>query len=181
MLKMKSLYLLLPLLMLITGEAVSAENGKMAGMTQSHNDIRAALNIKGLVWSDKIAATAQEWANYLAKNNQCKMEHRPKHGKYARQYGENIYWASALKWSDGRKEVQEISPAAVVKSWVDEAADYDYDRNHCRKGKVCGHYTQLIWRNSAKVGCGVAACADKGQIWVCNYDPAGNYIGIKPY
>lgn len=173
--------LLLAIPALLAGESVAGETGEMQGMIRAHNEVRAALDMPGLEWSDEVAAVAQEWASYLAEKNHCKLKHRPSSGKYARRYGENIYWASALKWSDGRAEVQRISPDEVVGSWAGEAEDYRYSDNSCRPGKVCGHYTQVVWRNSTRLGCGMAICSDKGQVWVCSYDPPGNFIGEKPY
>ncbi|HKI59976.1 MAG TPA: CAP domain-containing protein [Mariprofundaceae bacterium] len=173
--------LVLSLMLFEAGEALSGESESMTGITNAHNDVRSALNIPELIWSDKIADVAQDWASHLAKNNKCKMQHRPRKGRDSRHFGENIYWASALKWSDGRRDVQRISPTTVVNSWAIEVEDYDYSRNSCQTGKVCGHYTQLVWKDSAQLGCGMAACSDKGQIWVCNYDPPGNHIGRRPY
>jgi len=173
--------LMLLLAVLIFGEAMAGETAELTGITEAHNEVRAALDVRALEWSDELAAVAQEWAVHLASRNRCKMQHRPKQGKYARGYGENIYWAGPLRWSDGRKEIQNVSPDKVVKRWAGEAADYRYSDNSCRQGRVCGHYTQLVWKSSMKVGCGMARCSDKGQIWVCNYDPPGNYIGQKPY
>ncbi|MEM6522020.1 MAG: CAP domain-containing protein, partial [Cyanobacteria bacterium P01_C01_bin.70] len=48
----------------------------------------------------------------------------------------------------------------VVAAWVAEKADYDYASNSCASGKVCGHYTQIVWRETTAVGCGVARNAD---------------------
>jgi len=42
-----------------------------------------------------------------------------------------------------------------------------------------GHYTQVIWKNTTEVGCGVAR-SNQGEIWVCNYNPPGNYQGQNP-
>jgi pathogenesis-related protein 1 len=173
--------LLLPLMLFEAGEVFAGESAGMRGITEAHNEVRAALNIPGLVWSDNIAAVAEDWAIHLANSNGCKMMHRPKQGKDSRHFGENIYWASATMWSDGKREVQEISPDAVVDSWVSEVEEYDYSRNRCQNGKVCGHYTQVVWKASARLGCGMAVCGDKGQVWVCNYDPPGNYVGRRPY
>jgi pathogenesis-related protein 1 len=30
------------------------------------------------------------------------------------------------------------------------------------------------------VGCGVAR-SGRTEVWVCNYDPPGNYVGERPY
>ena len=48
----------------------------------------------------------------------------------------------------------------------------------------CGHYTQIVWRKSLELGCGVATCQngqDTEDIWICNYSPAGNIVGQAPY
>ncbi|MCI5139186.1 MAG: hypothetical protein D3922_12405, partial [Candidatus Electrothrix sp. AR1] len=56
---------------------------------------------------------------------------------------------------------------------------YDYATNSCHS--VCGHYTQVVWRSTKEVGCGMASCNDKAQLWVCQYNPRGNMLGQKPY
>jgi pathogenesis-related protein 1 len=105
-----------------------------------------------------------------------------RHSKPDGKYGENLYWGSALNWSDGRKELQKVSPAQVVDSWGSEKLNYDYANNSCRPGKICGHYTQMVWRTTTTVGCARAVCEDtQQQVWVCQYQPAGNIVGNKPY
>ena len=153
----------------------AGETDVMHGMTAVHNQIRSRLGIAPLRWSDTLAEYAQNRANRLARNN-CRLYHGP-----AGEYGENLYWASSVQWSNGKKEVQTISARHVAESWEQEAADYDHQAKRCRKSAVCGHYTQMIWRNSKEIGCGMAVCDDKGQIWVCNYYPPGNFIGQSPY
>ena len=157
------------------------EQGIMRGMAEAHNKVRAGVGLPGLFWSDDLAVFAQEWADSLAREKACAMQHRPRPGKSEHGYGENLYWASAVRLSGGKREPQNVTPAKVVQSWVQEAADYTYATNSCRLGKPCGHYTQIVWQQTVKVGCGWAVCADKSQIWVCNYDPPGNVIGQKPY
>lgn len=154
----------------------AAETGRIQGITKAHNRVRGQLGIPPLSWSDELAETARRWAEQLAADNNCRMRHRR-----SGDYGENIYWASAVQWSQGTRDVQVIDAQHVVDSWAQEAADYDHQKKRCRKGSKCGHYTQIIWRESKELGCGMAICADKGQIWVCNYSPPGNVIGESPY
>ncbi|KAB2602619.1 pathogenesis-related leaf protein 4-like [Pyrus ussuriensis x Pyrus communis] len=74
-----------------------------------------------------------------------------------------------------------LSAAMAVEGWVREKVDYDYSTNACAPGKQCGHYTQVVWRDSGLVRCGKAECADGSSYVVCHYDPAGNSAGEKPY
>ncbi|XP_013420597.1 uncharacterized protein LOC106180958 [Lingula anatina] len=77
----------------------------------------------------------------------------------------------------------------VVDSLHAENQYYNYASNTCNDGKVCGHYTQLVWANSYRLGCGIAYCTTgspfaQSQNWwnvVCHYFPGGNYQGQKPY
>lgn len=159
----------------------AAEYGSVAGMTGAHNTVRSELGLSKVTWSDELAEFAREWAQYLADRNGCGMRHRPKQGKNALLYGENLYWASAIRLANGANKVQNISPRQVVNSWVSERRHYDHAQNRCRWGKTCGHYTQVVWKTTLRIGCGMATCSDMSQIWVCNYDPPGNYRGQTPY
>ena len=70
------------------------------------------------------------------------------------------------------------SAAEVVGYWAAEARDYSYRANTCRG--MCGHYTQLVWNDTREVGCAVASEPGR-EVWVCNYDPPGNWVGERPY
>ncbi|MCI5142669.1 MAG: SCP-like extracellular [Candidatus Electrothrix sp. ATG1] len=141
-------------------------------MTAAHNALRSQLGVPGLKWSGQLANAAQDWANQLAQTS-CRLR------QSSSGYGENLYWAGPKTYSNGIKKIQEISGQDVVNTWIYEGKTYSYPSNSC-KGE-CGNYTQVIWRDTTEVGCGMALCSDKAQIWVCNYSPAGNVIGRKPY
>lgn len=143
-----------------------------ASMTTAHNQWRSKTGVSALKWSDKLAQDAQKWAEHLTENG-C-------HPGYSGgKYGENIYLAGPAINSDGTIKVEDITEQNVVDSWGNEIRDYDYEDNSCKF--VCGHYTQIVWKNTTEVGCGMATCEDKSQIWVCQYTPAGNMAGEKPY
>jgi hypothetical protein len=123
-----------------------------------------------LAWSDPIAHTAREWAA------QCDFRHNPKRGAL----GENIF---ATTVQDSREAGEE-----AVESWVGERTDFSYAKNRCATGKVCSHYTQVVWRGTRRIGCAIASCHGgplfKDRDWsfvVCNYEPAGNVVSEKPY
>jgi hypothetical protein len=152
------------------------------GTLSSHNLVRAQHNLTPLHWSNKLAQYAQQWATHQATSKNCYMQHRPhQDGPFKQKHGENLFWASPKRWSDGKVELQSISISEVITSWANEVDDYDYRSNTCRTGKQCGHYTQIVWRETQAVGCAIAVCPDKSQLWVCNYNPPGNYIGEQPY
>lgn len=150
-------------------EIIGRESGLMKGITEAHNKFRrrTAGGLPDLAWDEEVAAYAQRWAEYLKQANGCRMMHRQ--GSHReRKYGENLAWSSG----------KELEPDDVVQMWYDEIRDYRYATNSC--SGVCGHYTQVVWRDSKKVGCGMARCG-RSEVWVCNYDPPGNWVGRKPY
>lgn len=155
--------------------ATALNDAQQQEMVAAHNMWRAKVNVPPVSWSSNLADVAQNWANNL-KSQDCKMQHST-----GTNYGENLYWASPLKYSDGRLAAQTISPTKATDSWGNEVKDYNYETNTCATGKVCGHYTQVVWKTTTEIGCGMAVCADFSQVWVCNYNPAGNYRGQKPY
>jgi len=146
------------------------QNSVADEFVKRHNYWRAELGIEGVTWSPELEKYAQAWANELARNG-CEMQHRPRSGKWKQIYGENIYWTSGMN----------PSPAEVVDAWASEKEDFDHSTQTCRGDwSKCGHYTQVIWQKTKQVGCASARCGQQ-TIWVCNYNPAGNYSGEKPY
>jgi pathogenesis-related protein 1 len=168
----------LVLTLMLCAAGAQADAVDSAAMVAAHNKWRAQVGVGALSYSPELAASAQAWANELKQTNQCRMRHSSPEGRY----GENLYWASALVWSDGRRELQKVPSAKPVDSWGSEKRDYNHAKNSCTPGKMCGHYTQMVWRTSTKVGCAMAVCGDsQEQVWVCQYQPAGNVEGRKPY
>jgi len=84
-------------------------------------------------------------------------------------YGENLYWSSGLKFN----------PKAVVDSWGSEKDDY-HGEVVGKSNAVVGHYTQIVWRTTTEVGCAAFQCGS-ALLVVCNYSPAGNWMGQHPY
>ncbi|KAI3968329.1 hypothetical protein MKW92_052318 [Papaver armeniacum] len=127
-----------------------------------HNVARAAVNVAPLVWHETVATYARNYANQRAVD--CKLVHST-----GGPYGENLSWSSGA-----------LSTADAVRLWVDEKSNYDYQSNTC-PGGVCGHYTQVVWRNSVYLGCASVTCNNGGTFVTCNYYPPGNVVGQRPF
>jgi len=147
---------------------------RMEGMLAAHNWIRAnavpvpSPALAPLVWSETVAESARQWAAT------CEGGHDPNNDG---EYGEN--WRS---WSaPGSLTAVEV---VIGSGWAKEGERYDYASNTCDGGFVlnCGHYTQIVWRDTVEVGCAVQVCPDglatdagQKEYWVCRYAPPGNY------
>ncbi|XP_059790682.1 GLIPR1-like protein 1 [Balaenoptera ricei] len=145
---------------------------------KAHNEARGrvqptAANMKHMSWDEGLAKTAKAWAN------KCKFGHNPCLSKSYQCHptfqfvGENI-WLGALII---------FTPKSAVDFWYNETEFYDFNRLSC--SKTCGHYTQVVWANSYKVGCAITICPKLGRpdtaIFVCDYGPTGNYPNMPPY
>lgn len=122
-----------------------------------HNFDRAAHKLAPLKWDCKLAAMAQEWANRSV------FEHRDT------PYGENIFVGATPN----------PTMNSMVDMWLGEKVFWTNKTGTCAAGKVCGHYTQIVWKTTAKVGCGINrnATGKWKVMFVCNYDPSGNTGG----
>lgn len=133
-----------------------------------HNLARAYKLEIPLVWDSDLEQYARWWAGQRAAAD-CEPRHSFPEDDF--KLGENIYWGSGSTWT----------PGDAVRAWVEEGRYYDYETNSCEDGKVCGHYTQVVWRNTRRIGCARVVCTDGDVFMTCNYDPPGNYIGERPY
>jgi len=156
--------------------AYALDDTQQTEMVTAHNKYRAIVGTPALTWSATLAKMAQDHAEKLKATEACKLMH-----SHADGLGENLYWASAPVYSNGTSKLQAITPTQVTDSWGGEENNYSYLTNTCAAGKVCVHYTQIIWKTTTQIGCGYAVCTDKSQVWACNYFPAGNIVGKKPY
>ena len=132
----------------------------------AHNSERQLVGVSNLVWDDSIANFAKEWAVFLASQNKG-LKHRNHN-----TYGENLASFNGY----------DFSADFGVNLWVKEKKVYKYApiKNN-ENQKAIGHYTQLVWKTSTKVGCACVQSVSKTFYFVCNYDPPGNYIGEFPY
>ena len=133
-------------------------------ITAYHAKVRKDVGVGPLKWSPKLATFAQQWTDHLAASS-CGMVHRQPNN-----YGENLFMGT-----DGYYHA-----ADAAKAWADEKKLYPGGALKESTWHPAGHYTQMVWRGTAFMGCGQSVCR-KTIIIACNYDPPGNFMGRKPY
>jgi len=98
---------------------------------------------------------------------------------YPDEHGMIFSGSAAIDWYN----TAGFGSEAMVALWGSEKVDYrpGIFPNNSRSGDVerVGHYTQLIWRSSRRVGCAAAVGQDE-EFLVCRYSEAGNVMGQRP-
>lgn len=143
---------------------VDAINAVRASVTEPSNYAGTWAALPNVTWSDTVAASAQGWANHLASSG-CKLEHASNIG-----YGENLAMGTRL------------TAASAVAMWASEVDKYTWSPTYSAAdfNAGSGHYTQLVWRASVQIGCGVATCGTS-VIVSCRFSPPGNSLGQSVY
>ncbi len=137
-------------------------------MLKGHNELRALHHAPALTLDKALNKYAEDWANRLAASGEFIHSRGP--------YGENLaYFASSSA----------IDPVAAgvgaIEGWGGESAKYRYGTDF---STATGHFTQLVWAGSSRLGCGFARGLTRGPYGslnaifiVCSYDPPGNVSG----
>ncbi|MFT5330367.1 MAG: hypothetical protein ACI9TB_002397 [Parasphingorhabdus sp.] len=147
-----------------------AASGLQGVMMQSHNQARARTGAPPLVWDSGLAKDAATYANSMARTG--RFAHDNQSERSARQ-GENL-------WMGTRNAYPQTE---MVGSWVDE--DRYFKRGLFPENSTTGswhdigHYTQIIWPTTKRVGCALVNNRDYDYL-VCRYSPAGNVMGQDP-
>lgn len=139
---------------------VPSGGGMAQEIMDAHNRYRAEVGVLSLQWSDSLAASAQQWANHLAATGA--FEHSG--------VAENLAQGSTGSFS----------VTQLVEMWSSEKQYFVNgtfpDVSNTGNWQDAGHYTQMVWRNTTEVGCGLAS-GNGNDVLVCHYNPAGNVIG----
>ncbi|CAG9854368.1 unnamed protein product [Phyllotreta striolata] len=146
-----------------------------------HNHLRSivqptASNMLRMRWHKKAASAAQRWASKCIF-----LTHDDDAGRYIDNYGacgQNIFVSTyKVNWFE------------AIKTWWMEKNLFIYGKPN-QDYRTIGHYTQVVWATTHRVGCGFAECFSDTEFgtkvfynYVCNYCPAGNRRGKvhRPY
>ncbi|KAL6068268.1 SCP / Tpx-1 / Ag5 / PR-1 / Sc7 of extracellular domains [Balamuthia mandrillaris] len=163
---MRCLSLLLLVLVLAPSLAVAQLTPELREvMLEEHNCARRNKGVPELVWDNGLAKSAQDWAN------RCTTDHSG--------MGENLSFACCSV-----KNPPQFLKSAV-KGWLDEGKYWNCRDDTCspEEGSRCLHFTQAMWEDTTKVGCGwKSGCSGKwSDVVVCQYSPAGNWVRERPF
>ena len=191
---MKALLCALPCAFVAASAAADLTAQQEQAALDGHNGIRSdvasgliageprAADMVKLAWDDALALVAQNWVD------RCVWNHNPdRTSEYGALVGGNTYVGENLY-----VYLTTGSPPNVVDfaldAWFEEVADYTY--GPISSGSGTGHYTQVVWADTHRVGCGLAVCPGSAFGYsnsytayyiACDYAKGGNYIGQYPY
>ncbi|CDR97231.1 SCP-like extracellular protein family protein, putative [Babesia bigemina] len=132
-------------------------------MLAALNDYREFHSSPPLKWSDKLASSADKLAAELSRQLNCNI---PLY--YRNELGTN-YLSAAL---DG------FSEAVAAQFWYEGHTDYDFENGGpLNRNPNVLSFTQLVWKSSQEVGCGVACCDGRQVVLICRFNPPGNTQG----
>ena len=139
-------------------------------MLAEHNAARAEVGVGPVTLDTDLNAAALAYAEVLIANG--RFEHSP--GASRPNQGENLWAGTASAFSFKQ----------MVDGWINEKQFFRDgvfpDVSTTGQWQDVGHYTQIIWRNTTKIGCGIASNAQR-DVLVCRYSPPGNFIGQRVF
>jgi len=148
----------------------------------------SATNMNYLFWDNNLEAAAQKWADTCPSPGP--------NGHSNNGYGENIYWTGEYDDPMDRDEWLQKMPKEVLSyysehfgqyyGWYDEVDKWSTSQiNDYVFGGPAGHYSQVVWAESTRVGCGISSYQTNSGKYriavVCNYNPGGNVDGRNVY
>jgi hypothetical protein len=122
-----------------------------------------------------LACQAKAWVDHMAANDL--FEHSTNESRSSPPAGENL----AMYYPQFHEATM------PEKMWYGERKDYDFATGLHKAELGCahnfdpncpmlGHFTQLVWDDSTKLGCAEAEVADSGKYFVvCRYNTPGNF------
>jgi uncharacterized protein YkwD len=149
-----------------------------------HNEYRKLHDAPPLQLDSGLNASAQAYAEELARRNEDGSANDPyfEHSNNRDGVGENLDYHATTN------SIPSASALAdkVVEGWYIEVNDYDFNnpgkQKPGREKEQIGHFTQVVWKETSKVGCGAATAnitfnsgnKATGVFTVCHYSPGGN-------
>ncbi|XGW02222.1 hypothetical protein V3C99_014345 [Haemonchus contortus] len=152
-----------------------------------HNEYRT-LVAKGKA-KNKLGGNAPPAARMLKMSYDCAIEENmmdyAKECKFAHNsYKDRNGWGQNLYMTSGRNVNKTRAAENSVSAWFSELEHKGVPKENRLTMEVfnhgVGHYSQVVWQWSNKVGCAVVWCKEMTLVG-CEYARAGNYLGSLIY
>ncbi|KXS20631.1 PR-1-like protein [Gonapodya prolifera JEL478] len=159
------------------GSAHALDASQRSDVLGTHNAVRAEAStltpppigpLIVMTYDPTLESSAQ------AYSDRCNFQHSGAPG-----VGENLYASS---------RGTESTAVSAIRAWASERPLFNYSADALvvdgRTWTEAGHYIQMVWNTTTRVGCGFASCpvvANAGssiitEYWVCHYAPPGNVL-----
>jgi hypothetical protein len=183
-------------------EVIGLDQAGRDTILQAHNRWRHKYRMPLLEYDLRLEDFALDWASNLAQ----KWPDKDKYSKHRKEVtgittrvdpfpgetGENIEPNAVFQVYDAKMPTWKIDHNTPVDDWGSEEEYYDHQLKKPKPNLAShqdpGHFTQMIWKATTKVGCGFVMFAIRhrnGRLvtihawWVCNYYCAGNFKDIQ--
>lgn len=147
---------------------ISPQTAFAMRVVAAHNLLRAAATVPPALWDAQLAASADEYAAELARTG--RFAHSPADSRQGQ--GENLWMGTTNAYPVDR----------MVADWGSEERMFHAGQfptvSTTGRWEDVGHYTQIIWPTSVRVGCALRSSA-KDDYLVCRYSPSGNVFGRR--
>ncbi len=126
-------------------------------------------------WDAVLADSAYNYLSKCTSSSGSLVDHNPNRSSDYVALGGSGYVGENIYAMQGAA----ATPTDAVDLWMSEASSYDYASN---SGNA-GHYTQVVWRDSVRIGCAIVSCPSVkfSNSILCDYSPGGNINGQRPY
>ena len=146
-------------------------------LLDQHNKYREMHGVENLTLDNELIKLAQDYSAVLAyKEDIYSIIPSGNKNKRKEIVGENIFTCTSIL----KIPCYEENSTKPVDDWYNEINFYNYDDPGFTLDTA--HFTQVIWKNTSKIGCGASVRTD-GVTYkvVCNYYTAGNIVNPEQY
>ena len=80
-------------------------------------------------------------------------------------------------WYNEIRKYNYNKPGFSMGMMLDQTIDLTDYLEDCETFLATGHFTQVVWKDTRQLGCGLAINRKNKVYGVCDYSPPGNYEG----
>ncbi|NWW15399.1 PI16 inhibitor, partial [Falcunculus frontatus] len=137
---------------------------------EEHNKYRSQVSpparaMMKMTWDPDLEVNAQSFAE------NCIL------GKNGERRGKNFFATAST-----------LDVKLAIEQWDGEREFYNFVTYECDDGQTCDNYTQVVWAETTRIGCGKSFCekvdgieTENVHLFVCSYFPLGNKEDKAPY